>query len=304
MNIKNPLPIKNIGDPYVLRVNETYYLYATSDFDGFYCWQSKDLSHWSNPVICYESTGKSFGNCCFWAPEVYEFDHKFYMYYTAQWKKYEQEELRIGVAVSDYPEGPFEEVYDQKPMFDFNYGVLDAHLLKDDKANYLYYSRAGANHYVDGIQQSEIYVVKLGDDYCSVVGEAKKLLVPEQEWEKAEPDLKQRWNEGAFVVKHQDKYHMMYSANHYQSGFYGIGAAVADQPMGPFKKYANNPILKTNGKISGPGHNSVVATPEGELYCVYHAHTDYQKKGGDRQVYLSRLFFDQGKLVVEYPECN
>lgn len=304
MDIKNPIPIVKIGDPYIINYKGTYYLYATSGINGYYCWKSENLSNWSEPWVCYRETERSFGNACFWAPEVYEFDGKFYMYYTAQWKIYEQEELRIGVAAADSPEGPFVDVFNNKPMFDFGHGVLDAHVLKDGDRNYLYYSRAGANHLVNGIKEAEIYAAELGDDYVSVKGEGKLILKPEQEWEIRQPELKQRWNEGPFVIKHNGKYHMMYSANFFQSVYYGIGGAVSDSPMEPFVKYENNPILCANEQISGPGHNSVVADQEGNLYCVYHAHTDYKKGGGDRQVYIAPLKFVDDKIVVKHPELK
>lgn len=297
----NPLPIKNIGDPYVLFYDGTYYLYATSFFDGFYCWTSEDLAEWSDAKVCYEATERSFGNSCFWAPEVYEFDNKFYMYYTAQWKIFEKENLRIGVAVADAPEGPFLDVFEEKPMFDCGYGCLDAHILKDGNENYLYYSRAGENHFVNGTKISDIHVVKLGKDYASVEGDHKLVSSPRQPWETIQRDVPQYWNEGAFVVKHCGRYYMMYSANYFASSDYGIGFSVADNPMGPFKKDSRNPLMKTNSKISGPGHNSVVKTPDGTYYCVYHAHTDYHHPNEDRQVYISEMQFKDGRILIDYP---
>ena len=304
MNIKNPLDIKDIGDPYVLNVKGTYYLYATSNFNGFYCWKSDNLSDWSEPHICYEATDKSFGNSCFWAPEVYEFNGKYYMYYTAQWKIHQEEALRIGVAVANRPEGPFVDVLEGTPMFDFGYGALDAHILKDGVHNYMYYSRAGADHYVNGAKESDVYVVELGNDLISVKGQGVLILSPEQEWERAKEPENQYWNEGPFVLKYQGKYHMMYSANFYASKYYSIGGAVAESPMGPFIKYENNPILVTNHAISGPGHNSVVMTATGDYYCVYHAHTDYDRPSGDRQVYITPLDFVDGKICLKHPEIS
>lgn len=301
MKVKNPVPISNIGDPYILKVKDIYYLYATSHFNGFYCWKSADLSTWSEPVICYEATDKSFGNSCFWAPEVYEFNGRFYIYYTAQWKIFKEESLRIGVAVSDHPEGPFMDVHEEAPMFDFGYGVLDAHILKDGEKNYLYYSRAGEGHIVDGAKESDLYVAELAHDLISVKGEGMLIARPEQEWERKEREVPQYWNEGAFVIKHQGRYHMMYSANFYASADYGIGGAVADHPMGPFVKYKDNPILSTSSTISGPGHNSAVKVSDGTYFCVYHAHTDYQNPSGDRQVYIAPMWFENGKIKVESP---
>ena len=65
MKIKNPIPIVNIGDPYVLNWKGTYYLYDTRMRNGYYCWKSTDLSNWSTPSECYNKTEKSFGSSCF-----------------------------------------------------------------------------------------------------------------------------------------------------------------------------------------------------------------------------------------------
>lgn len=301
LDIRNPLPIDKIGDPYVLFCRGKYYMYATSHPKGFYCWTSDDMEQWSSPVLCYKATEKSFGNCMFWAPEVYEFGGKFYMYYTANWKIFTQEQLRIGVAVASGPLGPFEDVYDQRPMFDLGYGVLDANVLKDGKKNYLYYSIAGSNHIVDGNKESQICVMELGNDYISVKGTPRVILRPEQQWECRQPENHQFWNEGPFAIKHDGKYYLMYSANFYQTPYYGIGCAVADCPLGPFKKYKNNPILQTSSTISGPGHNSVVKAGDGQYYCVYHAHTYYDRPSGDRQVYITPLRFENGRMVLQHP---
>ncbi len=299
--MKNPLPITNIGDPYVLLHGGVYYLYATSHERGYFVWTSPDLQTFSEPVLCYQAGARSFGGGCFWAPEVYEFGGRFYMYYTAQWKIFAQESLRIGVAVSDSPLGPFLDAHDQRPMFDFGYGVLDAHVLKDGARSYLYYSSAGEGHVVDGCKEADIYVVELGDDFLSVKGEGRLIIRPEQEWERKSEGRRQLWAEGPFVVKHQGRYHLMYSANFYASRDYCVGCAVADHPMGPFAKYPRNPVLRSTHAVSGPGHNSVTTGPDGGLVCVYHAHTHYDAPSGDRQVYASPMRFEGGYIAPIVP---
>lgn len=151
---------------------------------------------------------------------------------------------------------------------------------------------------MDGARQSEIYAAELGSDFMSVLGEGRCLLYPVQEWERKNKQKNQYWNEGPFVIKREGKYHMMYSANCFETKEYGIGGAVSDSPMGPFEKYAGNPILSTNWTMSDPGHNSVVLAGDGNYYCVYHAHTDYHQPGGDRQVRISPMGFENGEVVV------
>ena len=97
---------------------------------------------------------------------------------------------------------------------------------------------------------------------------------------------------------------MMYSANFFGSIYYGIGGAVSDSPMGPFKKYDNNPILAASNKISGPGHNSVVTASDGKMYCAYHAHTNYNNPGRDRQVYITPLEFENNQICLQHPEIR
>ena len=52
-----------------------------------------------------------------------------------------------------------------------------------------------------------------------------------QTWEQVWP----RVNEGPFVIKHNGLYYMTYSANSYESQFYGIGCATATDIMGMAK---------------------------------------------------------------------
>ncbi len=43
----NPLPVNNIGDPFVLKASDgKYYCYATSASDGYKVWLSDDLANW------------------------------------------------------------------------------------------------------------------------------------------------------------------------------------------------------------------------------------------------------------------
>lgn len=74
MNLKNitVTDVTNIGDPFVLRVGNKYYLYATCFKSGFDYRTSTDLVHWSAPEKAYTPGERSFGYTDFWAPEVVE----------------------------------------------------------------------------------------------------------------------------------------------------------------------------------------------------------------------------------------
>src|SRR5215211_146716 len=299
---QNPIPIKNIGDPFVLRAPDgKYFCYATSAADGFKAWSSDDLIHWVEEGYVYRRPEDSWGVADFWAPEVVLYHGRYYMFYSARWAK--NQSLRIGVAVADQPTGPFVDIFNH-PMFDLGYAVIDGHvLLDDDDRIYFYYSRDCSENIIDGRHESHLYVIELNQDLTTVKGEPILIARPEQEWElRSGPEW--FWNEGPFVLKHNRKYYLMYSANFYASRDYSVGYAVAEHPTGPFIKASNNPVLFSPiPEISGPGHNSVTTSPNGqELIIVYHIHTDPQSPSGDRQVCIDRMgFHDDGTLYVTGP---
>lgn len=299
MRIKNPIGITGIGDPYVLKHEDRYYLYATSGFAGFHVWVSRDLVNWREPSVAYEKNARSFGYKDFWAPEVIYHDGHFIMHYSA--RSIKTDSLKIGVAVSKDPLGPFIDVYDRKPMFDYGWAAIDGHVFVDDDGKrYFYFDKDCSENVVAGVHESHIYVSEMNETFTALTGRTKCVLRPTQPWEKGTGDW--RWNEGPFMLKHGSRYYLMYSAGFYASSSYSIGYAVADDPFGPFVKAEENPILKTiPGKVSGPGHNSVVTGPDGYLYCVYHVHTDQKNPGADRQVFIDRLHFEDGRLIIEGP---
>ena len=271
--------ITNIGDPFVLRVGDVYYLYATCFSDGFDCRTSRDLVHWSAPRRAYSKGERSFGYTDFWAPEVVAHNGRYLMHYTA--RRRSDDTLLIGVAVADKPEGPFIDVTDG-PMFDFGYAAIDGHVLRDGEQNYLFYSRDCSQNIVDGRHESHIYAVRLDPTLTQVVGEPVLISKPDHPWETASEDP--RWNEGPFVVKRGGRYYLMFSAGFYAGPTYSLGYAVAEKPLGPYIKAKENPLLYSQGTLSGPGHNCVVTAADGTDYCVFHVHTDPAHPGQDRRM--------------------
>ena len=302
----NPCGVTKIGDPYVLHASDgKYYLYATTDKLqglGFHVHSSTDLKHWKFEGTCYQLTEKSFGYKDCWAPEVVEYNGKFIMHYTARWKK--NHSLRLGVAVSSSPLGPFEEVYDNRPMFDPGYASIDGDVfIDDDGRKYLYYSRDCCdNVHTNGEHQSHIYCIELSDDLLSVVGEPHFIFGPTEEYENIENLFNEgcyKWNEGPFALKINGEIHIMYSANFFATKHYCICGAKGKHPFGPFVKYKHPIATHIEGKVSGPGHNSVFFDDKGNMYCAYHVHTDINHPGSDRQLFIDRLRYEDGELKMD-----
>ena len=299
MIIKNPIGITNIGDPYVLKHGNTYFLYATSFIDGFHCYTSTDLVNWSQPIQVYTKSEKSFGYKDFWAPEVIFENNQFIMHYSARWDK--NDSLRIGVATSPSPLGPFIDVFDKKPMFDDHHAAIDGHVFIDeDGKRYFYYDKDCSEYVYEGRNESHIYVVELDETFTKRITTPILVSKPEQPWETITGNW--RWNEGAFVFKRKGLYYLMFSSGFYASETYSIGYATSNSPLGPFTKAKENPILKTvPSKVSGPGHNSVITGPDGQLYCVYHVHTFIHEPSQNRQVFIDKISFNHDKLIIEGP---
>ena len=78
----------NIRDPFVLAENGIYYLYGTraanfgQDVGGFDVYTSTDLETWSDPVACFDSVKWGLNRKVNWAPEVHNYQGKYYMFAT------------------------------------------------------------------------------------------------------------------------------------------------------------------------------------------------------------------------------
>ncbi len=283
-----------IGDPQVLLYEGKYYCYATNCdhyCSGFDVYVSEDMKTWSQAIYCFDAI-KSWGASHFWAPEVVYHKGRFIMHYTA--KSRDLNSLRIGVAVSDSPTGPFVDVHG-RPMFDLGYATIDGSVLRCEEGNFMYYSRDCGENFVNGIKTSQLYCVRLNDDLTETVGEHVLVSTPTEPFElksmtEADPHL---WNEGPAVMKLGDKYVMNYSANCYATNDYAICVSVADSPMGPFKKSVNNPVLSCRAELFGSGHNAFFTGKDGALYTSFHIQTNPQNPGGDRTTVIGKVEFGQ-----------
>lgn len=295
-----------IADPFVLKASDgKYYLYGTSSSTGYKVWSSTDMIDWREEGMAYSFSENSWSSKNYWAPEVVEKDKKFYMYYSAQSDTLNS--MRIGVAVSDSPVGPFTDVT-IKPLFDLGYAAIDPDVLLDDDGKaYLYFSRDCSENVLENRHESHIYGVELNSDLVSLKGEPKLLVKPEQNWETVSGDY--RWNEAPTMVKHNGTYYLMYSGNYFDSPSYAVGYATSDSPLGAFTKYDRNPILTADvypKEVSGTGHNSVVYNKDtNEMFMVYHEHSDPKKGKGDRKLAIDRMGFRaDGSIYVNGPSIE
>ncbi|MCB5253411.1 MAG: glycoside hydrolase family 43 protein [Candidatus Cloacimonetes bacterium] len=270
------------GDPFIMLHEDVYYAYGTNADDGIEVYTSDDLKEWKKVPELALHKNNSYGEKWFWAPEVYYVNGKFYMYYYA--------EEHICVAVADSPFGPFKQSV-QKPMIEGEKTIDNSLFIDDDGKPYLFFDR-----FNDGLN---IWVAELEDDLITIKTETLHPCIHvSQEWEEVWP----RVNEGAFVVKHNGIYFMTYSANSYESPFYGIGCATATDILGEWTKYSDNPLLQKPGNLVGVGHSAMFRDKKGNLRVVFHAHHD-EKNIHPRKMYVGKAGFKEvdgvDKLYIE-----
>lgn len=285
--------ITQIGDPQIILYEGKYYCYATTTnhySDGFCVWESEDLINWSEPIKCFLAKDY-WGESHFWAPEVVYHNGKFVMHYSAMSK--ELKSLRIGVAVSSSPTGPFVDVHN-KPMFDFGYATIDGSVLRCEEGNFLYFSKDCSENIINGIHVSQIFCVELNEDLTEVIGEPQLMTTPEKEFEiksKTE-NFPFIWNEGPFVIKRGNEYVMNYSANCYATNDYAICVATSKHPMGPWIKSKKNPVLSCHKDLFGSGHNALFVGKDNQLYTSFHIQTNPSQPSGDRTVVIGKVKFE------------
>ncbi|MEO0417211.1 MAG: family 43 glycosylhydrolase, partial [Verrucomicrobiota bacterium] len=186
------------------------------------------------------------------------------------------------VAKAPHPSGPFKQIGDQ-PM-DPDSIRIDAHIFEDDDGrNYFYY--------VTFDKGNQIWGGELNDDMVTVKPGSLKLMVkPDQPWEQK----KGRVCEGAEILKHEGTYYLTYSGSHFESPYYAVGYATSNSPLGPWKKYQHNPVMKSTSYAHGTAHHCFTHSPDGEeIFIVYHRHFNLSQTEPRRMAIDRVQFVDQ-----------
>jgi beta-xylosidase len=272
------LPDREMADPHVIRIDDKYYLYPTSDARGYEVFVSDDLVHWEPKGRAFDDPRRGA-----WAPDVFHNrrgDKKFYLYYTDNSirKVPGQMNKQIGVAVADTALGPFRD----KAVLATN--AIDAHMFQDDDARFYLY-------YVDLSGGFKIMAQPMRDPLTKQ-DEPSQVIHPTEEWEKRSGAV----TEGPFMLKRDGVYYLMYSGTGADSPNYGIGYATARTPLGPFSKYSGNPIAHREGKLLGPGHHCVIEGPDRKLWLVYHQKWDAEKNF-HRFLAIDPMWFDEKGVI-------
>ena len=101
-----------------------------------------------------------------------------------------------------------------------------------------------------------------------------------------------------------EKYYFMWSEGGWTGPDYSVAYAIADSPMGPFKRIGK--ILKQDMDIAtGAGHHSVIRNPEkDEYYIVYHRRPLTETDGNSRVTCIDQMYFDENGFIIPVKITN
>ena len=302
----NPVIDIDFPDPHVVRFDEAYYAYAT----GFRYSTSPDLVDWQHPRIL--ELRSLWTSRDLWAPEVAMTSAGYILYYTGRSSlatpSGDLPPQCVGRAVGDTPEGPFvDELPEPWLCQPDEGGTIDASPFVDaDGTRWLLYKNDG--NCCD--RPVKLWIQPLSDDGLSLLGEPIDLgIEADNRWEGTVIEAPTLWlDEGT--------YYLFYSANAYYDASYAVGYATATRVTGPYTEAEENPILHATFEdlrddpslvAAGPGHQSIVADADGDLWMAFHAWNKTAigyERGGDRTMWIDELSFIDGRPMLDGPDAN
>jgi beta-xylosidase len=318
----NPV-LENFPDPDVIQVGDTFYAYATTNYDpgtgrgsNIQVARSDDLVTWERLEDALPELAAWSGlttlfqrllHAATWAPDVAIVGDRYLMYYTTPAVDIPRPDGKpaqcLSVATAEAPEGPFVDA-SEAPLVcqaDLGGSIDGSHFVDEDGTQYFVWKNDGN---CCG-QPTNFWLQELAPDGLSVIGEPLMLegLDNDTAWEG-------RVIESPQLLVHEGRYYMFFSGNDFASVRYAVGYATAEALTGPYTDAEENPILFTEFDtaaelgLAGPGHQSIFTDADGDLWMAYHAwpNTAIGDDSVGRHLWLDELRFEDGRPVVDGPD--
>lgn len=241
----NPVIAGNFADPSVLRVGSDYFMTHTSlrAMPGLLIWHSRDLVHWK-PVA--SALHDYIGDV--WAPDFVYHQGQYYIYFPANRTNW--------VITAPSPYGPW-----SKPVDLDIKGIDPGHIVGPDGKRYL--------HMSDG------YIAEISADGLSAIGEPRHVY---DGWKYPDDWLVEAFSMEGPKLTYRDGYYYLIVAEAGTSGpptSHMVVAARSRSPWGPWENSPYNPVVRTKSREErwwSKGHGSLIDTPDGRWYIVYHGY--------------------------------
>ena len=280
----SPAYADDFADPFVLVADSGYFAYSTN----------RGLSNvptlWSNDLVTWTPVGDAMprlpewaesGKRLTWAPSVTGIGGQFVLLFTARDRRSGRQ--CIGRAESGSPAGPFVDrnaaPFICQPELG---GSIDASFARvSDGGLYVIWKNDG--NCCD--QPVTLWSQRLSSDGRFLEGQRVELLQRDQAWEGALIEAPTMWEENG-------KWHLLYSANMWDTPLYSTGYAECDTPLGPCRKIGNGPVLQSDMQTAGPGGAEAFTDLAGRRWIAFHGwtapHVGY-RRGGVRSLRLAAI---------------
>lgn len=282
----NPIIPGWYADPEIRRFEGEYWIFPTFSapyndqlfFDAF---SSPDLVTWTKHPRILDVEHIRWATRAVWAPSIVKKGDAYYMFFGANDIQNDQQFGGIGVARAPHPAGPFED-HLKKPLVDkFHNGAqpIDPFVFADDDGtHYLIYG--GWRH---------CNIAKLNADFTGFEpfadGSTFKEITPTG------------YVEGSWMFKKDGKYYFMWSEGGWTGPNYAVAYAVSRSPFGPFERVGK--ILQQDPAVAtGAGHHSVIQTPAGQWFIVYHRRPLGETDRNHRVVCIDEMRFDATGAIL------
>jgi len=314
----NPVYAAYFADPFVWREGRDYFAIGTGPAEAsgivggsarptvFPLLHSADLVEWRPSGHALVRPDPDFGDT-FWAPEIVQSGGLWYLYYSVG---HGDRRHHLRVASSEDPLGPYSDVIaltspEQVPF------AIDPHPFQDaDGRWYLFHAR----DFLDAVDErgrdvrvGTALVVSPLQGMIALGRDAHVVARARCDWQRFAADRRMYggvhdWHtlEGPCVIRRGGKYYCVYSGGCWENDSYGVDYVVADDVLGPWSDAGTElgpRILRTvPGRVTGPGHCSVVTGPNGSAhYLCYHA--------WDAGLTARRLCIDELRFTGDGPQC-
>jgi xylan 1,4-beta-xylosidase len=266
---------RELADPTAIWFDGKWILYPSVDM----AWVSADMgATWQHHPLNIRDVG--------YAPTVVRQGDRFLLMASSS-----------SIYVASSPLGPFKEI--GRPALPRGVpDTLDPMLFVDDGGRLYFYWGCSETRGIWGVELDPNNPVR-------TLGEPKQLIpfAPETfPWEQV-GEFNQNsgagWIEASWMIKHQGKYILTFSAAGTEHRAYATGAYVGTAPLGPFRPQARNPIFRTtSGLVTGTGHGSIIQGPGGQWWTFYTIAAG-AAHGFERRVGMDPVEFDaQGEIFV------
>lgn len=299
--------IPQLRDPFVLLYNGVYYCYGTN----WVCYKNtsgKLDGNWES-LGCVVETPEDFDHSNFvkWAPEVYNYDGKFYMFTTYASTKADKyvnsngkEVYCRGVSVfcADSPEGPFKEVSDGI-ITPTNWCSIDGSLYVDESGQpWMVF----VHEWVSTDDKiGRMAIAKMSEDLTELISEPKEIFrADDPKWTNGG-----QITDGCYVYRLESgELIMLWSNFDKLNGSYVVGIARSDNGKIDGNWLQDEKLLYakgTAGRNYDGGHGMIFKTISGQLYLSIHS-PNYNNSTIKEQPIFIRLREENGTLVWDGDE--